>query len=89
MFTSNFNKKPKSWFHWITISIIAIIVIAIIGQGVLLQKGYTQVSMPDYSGDGGQTWMTKEYSEHEGCIDFKDNFGMQHHLCGNYQLTKF
>jgi hypothetical protein len=39
--------------------------------------------------DGYTTYYAKTYVERDGCVEFVDNFGRSHKLCGVYHITKY
>ena len=43
---------------------------------------FTYSNQPD-------VYLTKNYVEKNGCIEFTDAFGMKHKVCGNYSISKW
>lgn len=74
----------------ITVVVIAMVII-FISQLVMVASGggkFVQITIPNYGGVS-EVYVASEYLEKDGCITFKDSFGVQHKACGQYRISKW
>lgn len=75
--------------------IIAAIILLAVGLRVALVTGALNGTGHSYeitvlNANGvTQTYFTRDYSEEDKCITFKDEFGVEQKVCGQYQITKW
>jgi hypothetical protein len=53
------------------------------GSGKLVE-----IRIPSYNGNY-DSYFSNSYNESNGCVKFKDGFGIEHSVCGNYQILKY
>lgn len=88
-FETNPFQKQKRQFKLIFGG--AILLFVIIGlMNFFVMSGKTGVKAIITTGHGkyADTYYVTDYREHDGCVEFTDNFNMTHKVCGNYQLTQ-
>jgi hypothetical protein len=76
------------------ILIVFLLVITSVGYKVYLVSGIKkgghlyEISIP---GNKRQetSFYTEKYTEKDGCITFKDEFGRSHRICGMYNITEY
>jgi CDP-diacylglycerol pyrophosphatase len=77
------------------IGILAIIVIGIIFKASIIvdakKSGKTIYEITVNSFNQNQTYTTTEYTrdKESGCIIFKDEIGIKHVVCNNYNITEY
>jgi hypothetical protein len=76
-------------------SVIIMVIICmfiIIGVKYMLMAGsggeMVEITVPTY-GAQPDVYITKNYVEKNGCIEFTDGFGMKHKVCGDYSISKW
>lgn len=76
----------------LVIVIMALIVVGIFVYHVTMIANsggnFVQITIPNYGGVS-EVYVASEYLEKDGCITFKDSFGIQHKVCGAYQISKW
>ena len=94
--TAKTNKGSNGLLKKFTPKIVAILIMcAILGiflifAGVSIRmraNGYICITEPSYGKETGTSYWTKEYTEDNGCISFKDEFGIKHKICGSYHIN--
>ena len=75
--------------------IIAVIILLAVGlrvalvSGALTENGHSyEITVLNTNGVT-TTYFTRDYSEEDKCITFKDEFGVEQKICGQYQITKW
>lgn len=98
MFSNNFDRD----FNFVSGLIKVMFVIIIVGViGTMLFRGNRmyqnsvngkptyEITVPTFDGRH-ETYLTNEYSYDENkCIVFKDEFGIEQHICGQHSISKW
>lgn len=70
-----------------------IMIIAIMGTLVFrfsgMASGMYEITIPSYGNQMPESYFTRDYTEKNGCIEFKDNLNIAHKFCGAYQISKY
>ena len=74
--------------------VIALMIGSVIFRGVLVSRNFKEgvptyeIRVPSYDG-GYNSYITTNYREVNGCIEFKDEFGFDQRICDNYTVTNW
>lgn len=78
---------------WVVFIILIVLVIGVRGYFFAGAKSgghhIYYITVHNFSGD--QTYMATEYAvdSASGCLKFKDEFGLNNTVCGNYSITEW
>jgi hypothetical protein len=53
------------------------------------KDGMYEITVPTYGNTMPDVYFATQYSERNGCVYFKDEFGFEHKACGAYQIKKW
>lgn len=73
-----------------------VIIVIIIGMFIMIGVRFmlmsvnkmVEITVPSYGGQP-DVYITKNYVERDGCVEFSDGMGVKRKVCGNYSISKW
>lgn len=62
--------------------------VAMVSKALTNNEHSYEITVPTYNGNS-DVYFTTQYKESGNCITFKDEFGIEQKVCGNYQVKKW